>query len=174
MMYEVDFDAQVTNYAEEIIYKSEYVTRINLSRIVVLENSFGACVNKSMHDRLHFINKIQPKETETRHFDFRDPPKSSETTTPRPSRIITLRPRREGQLVGFTLFDIGYKPDLEWDLVVGEHNFPDIGYLWNSSRKQLIPMKAPTMHFCSSFREVEEVAQPTINNSSSDMLRRFL
>ncbi|CAF1333910.1 unnamed protein product [Didymodactylos carnosus] len=49
ILYEVDFDVQVTNYAEELCFSPQPVNRIELSRIVVLDNCYSVLINKAMY-----------------------------------------------------------------------------------------------------------------------------
>ncbi|UJR24026.1 hypothetical protein I4U23_026991 [Adineta vaga] len=144
-MYEVDFNLQISNLREEAYLNFENVSRVQVSRVAILDGIRQSLINGSMRDRLHLA--VDFDQMSLCNIGTGNVHLVSNPDLYQPLQEIVLRQYQGNQWQGYFYINPIFVPDLPWDLVLGSNYFHQLGVEWNSDIKQLVPLTTQSVVF---------------------------
>ena len=168
-MYEIDMDLDIANLREDSCLPPEQISRVRLSRVVILDGIHQLLINESMRHRLNLqIDYRVSTGPGIGPGKLRWLPENSASYEP--VQEVIMRAYQEDHLTGYCFAAPIFIRNLPWDLVLGSSHFHGLGFKWSDGRKclvQLIPSEKTLHYHTATMNESEE-------SGTGDPLRRLL
>ena len=169
LMYEIDMDLDIANIREDFCLPPEQISRVRLSRVVILDGIHQLLINESMRHRLNLqIDYRVSTGPGIGPGKLRWLPENVDSYEP--IQEVIMRTYQEDHLTGRCFAAPILIPNLPWDLVLGSSHFFGLGFKWDDERKCLVPLLSSerTLHYHTATISASD------ESGARDPLRRLL